>query len=69
MWLVVVVLYEIDFLLIWNCRHIANPDKKPYIEQMIRDNGYHVPILITPHYRIYTTTMMTTPDNSTTMFL
>ena len=40
--------HGIDYILTWNCRHIANEFKKPRIERLIRENNYKPPILTTP---------------------
>ena len=41
--------YRMDFLLTWNCRHIANANKVPYLETLNRGMGLAVPRLTTPH--------------------
>lgn len=38
----------ITFLLIWNCKHIANPALRPIIEQVIRELGFRPPSICTP---------------------
>nr|VFJ66803.1 MAG: PIN domain-containing protein [Candidatus Kentron sp. DK] len=37
-----------DYLLTWNCTHIANPAFRPRIESVIRLFGYEPPIICTP---------------------
>nr|VFJ99526.1 MAG: hypothetical protein BECKLFY1418B_GA0070995_11492 [Candidatus Kentron sp. LFY] len=37
-----------DYLLTWNCTHIANPAFRPKIESVIRSFGYEPPIICTP---------------------
>ena len=37
-----------DYLLTWNCAHIANPAFRPKIEQLIRSFGYEPPVICTP---------------------
>nr|VFJ96994.1 MAG: PIN domain-containing protein [Candidatus Kentron sp. LFY] len=37
-----------DYLLTWNCTHIANPAFRPKIESVIRSFGYSPPIICTP---------------------
>jgi hypothetical protein len=37
-----------DFLLTWNCRHIANASIRPRIEALCRAAGYEPPIICTP---------------------
>lgn len=38
----------IDFLLTWNCKHIANAAMRPKIEKVCRNHGYEPPIICTP---------------------
>jgi predicted nucleic acid-binding protein len=40
--------YEIDFLLTWNCRHLANPNKFKHIHIINSRLNIHTPILCTP---------------------
>jgi len=40
--------YEIDYLLTWNCKHIANARVRPRIENACRRAGYRPPVLCTP---------------------
>ena len=42
------VRHEADFLLTWNCAHIANALLRPRIERISREHGYRVPVLCTP---------------------
>ena len=37
-----------DYLLTWNCTHIANPAFRPKIDAVIRDFGYEPPVICTP---------------------
>jgi hypothetical protein len=37
-----------EYLLTWNCRHIANAELRPVIEGVIRSQGFEPPILCTP---------------------
>jgi predicted nucleic acid-binding protein len=41
--------YRIDFLLTWNCRHIANANKARHLEVLNQRMGLTVPRLVTPH--------------------
>jgi hypothetical protein len=41
-------LHGMDFLLTWNCTHIANAELRPRIERVCRDRSSKVPILCTP---------------------
>ena len=38
----------IEYLLTWNCKHIANPSLRPRIEQLCRELGYDPPAICTP---------------------
>jgi len=38
----------IEYLLTWNCRHLANAVWRPRIEQVCRDNGLEPPTICTP---------------------
>jgi hypothetical protein len=38
----------IDYLLTWNCAHIANAVMRPRIEQACRENGFEPPVICTP---------------------
>lgn len=38
----------IEYLLTWNCRHIANASLRPRIESVCRDLGYEPPSICTP---------------------
>lgn len=44
----VAALHGMDFLLTWNCKHIANPIQRPNIEAIVRAFGYQPPIICTP---------------------
>ena len=39
----------IQYLLTWNCKHIANPSLRPRIERLCREMGYEPPVICTPH--------------------
>ncbi len=41
-------IYKIDFLLTWNCKHLANANKKPHIRQINTKLGLFIPEIITP---------------------
>lgn len=41
--------YRIDYLLTWNCKHLANIKKKRHIEIINKRLGLFVPELTTPH--------------------
>jgi hypothetical protein len=38
----------IEYLLTWNCRHIANPGLRPRIEAVCRRMGFEPPVICTP---------------------
>lgn len=38
----------VEFLLTWNCKHIANPSMRPHIERICREMGYEPPVICTP---------------------
>jgi hypothetical protein len=40
--------HDIDFLLTWNCRHLANPNKFGQYHVVNQRLGLHTPILCTP---------------------
>ncbi len=40
--------HEIDYLLTWNCKHIANAEIIRRISYIIENEGYFVPIICTP---------------------
>ena len=37
-----------DYLLTWNCKHIANAGKRPLIETVCETAGYRPPVICTP---------------------
>jgi predicted nucleic acid-binding protein len=41
-------LYKIDFLMTWNCKHLANANKKLHIRKINTKLGLFAPDLITP---------------------
>ena len=38
----------IEYLLTWNCKHIANPSMRPQIERLCRETGFEPPVICTP---------------------
>jgi hypothetical protein len=38
----------IQFMLTWNCKHIANPSFRAGIERVCREMGYEAPVICTP---------------------
>ena len=43
-----VAFHGIEYLLTWNCRHIANAKILPRIHQTLSEMGYPIPIICTP---------------------
>jgi hypothetical protein len=46
--LAIAAVNEMDFLLTWNCRHLANASLRPFIERVCKKAGFHSPIICTP---------------------
>jgi hypothetical protein len=44
--------FRVDYLLTWNCRHIANANKARHLEELNTKMGLNTPMLITP-YMLY----------------
>jgi hypothetical protein len=44
----VAAVHGIQYLLTWNCKHIANASKRPAIEALCRASGYEPPVICTP---------------------
>ena len=40
--------HEMDILLTWNCRHIANVTIQQRLRRLVEQNGYTLPSLATP---------------------
>jgi hypothetical protein len=38
----------VEYLVTWNCKHIANATLRPRIEKVCRDLGYEPPVICTP---------------------
>jgi len=38
----------VEYLLTWNCKHIANPSLRPQIERTCREMGFEPPVICTP---------------------
>ncbi|MEL6721838.1 MAG: type II toxin-antitoxin system VapC family toxin [Pseudomonadota bacterium] len=41
--------HGLDFLLTWNCKHIANAVMRPEIERICREMGFEPPVICTPN--------------------
>ncbi len=39
---------DMDYLLTWNCSHLANASLRPFIERVCKKAGYRCPIICTP---------------------
>lgn len=39
---------QLDYLLTWNCRHIANAVMRPKLEALCLAKGHHCPVICTP---------------------
>ena len=44
----IAAVHNVDYLLTWNCKHIANAEMRPVIESVCRNMGFNPPILCTP---------------------
>lgn len=44
----VATVFGVDYLLTWNCKHIANAERLPRIYSTLRDEGYEPPLVVTP---------------------
>jgi predicted nucleic acid-binding protein len=40
--------HDVDYLLTWNCKHIANATLRATIEEICRSSGFRPPIICTP---------------------
>lgn len=38
----------VEYLMTWNCKHIANPALRSAIERIRRENGFEPPVICTP---------------------
>ncbi len=44
----VAAVHGMDYLLTWNCKHIANATMRPKVEAVCRRHGYEPPVICTP---------------------
>lgn len=44
----VTCVYEIDILLTWNCKHIANPHIMKQLRKVVERHGFDLPVVCTP---------------------
>jgi predicted nucleic acid-binding protein len=42
------VQYEVDFLLTWNCAHLANGVTRSRLQKVNLGRGWHLPVIVTP---------------------
>ncbi len=45
----IATVYQMNYLLTWNCKHIANAHIQPKLRQISQKRGYDIPILCTPY--------------------
>jgi hypothetical protein len=50
----IATIYELDYLIAWNCKHIANAQIQKKLSQISRGFGYQLPTLCTPYELIST---------------
>ena len=44
----IATVHRVDYLLTWNCKHIANAEKLPRVYRLLTDMGYSPPLIVTP---------------------
>ena len=44
----VATVFGVEYLLTWNCKHIANAETLPRIYNLLRDSGFNPPLITTP---------------------
>lgn len=44
----IATVHGLDYLMTWNCKHIANAQLRKVISQICKDAGYELPIICTP---------------------
>ena len=44
----VATVHRVDYLLTWNCKHIANAATLPAVYRLLSDGGYDPPLIVTP---------------------
>ncbi len=40
--------HGVDYLLTWNCKHIANAQTLPGVYRLLTNRGYSPPLIVTP---------------------
>jgi len=48
--LAISVFHRIDYLLTWNCTHLANPEVQKELFEFCRYNDLHMPVICTPRF-------------------
>jgi len=48
--LAICIVHQIDYLLTWNCKHLANPEKQKSLIEYGRYKDLHIPVICTPAY-------------------
>jgi hypothetical protein len=48
--LAVTILHRMDYLLTWNCAHLANPTLQRQLIEYCQYHGLHVPVICTPEF-------------------
>ena len=44
----IATIHRVEYILTWNCRHIANADQLPRLYRLLRELGYSPPLIVTP---------------------
>jgi len=44
----IATVHKMDFLLTWNCKHIANPEIQRNIALFLKEQGLYLPFICTP---------------------
>jgi hypothetical protein len=44
----VATFYKLDYLLTWNCKHIANAEIQKILRKITRNQGFELPVICTP---------------------
>jgi hypothetical protein len=44
----IATVHRIEYLLTWNCKHLANAATLPRIYRLLRERGYAPPLIVTP---------------------
>ncbi len=44
----IATVHAVEYLLTWNCRHIANANILPKVYRLLTDRGYFPPLIVTP---------------------